>query len=213
MDMGPEPEPNELRLEHFKCNYDQTWDYPAIANSLFDGEKVMVQDEKRTGNHHVHFQGYTTLAKRTYDGRITDLSATHYIKKMEPGRRPIRRMRSGKATEMGFQYILKEGRQPLYQRGFSEDEIKDLIEKSKEYVDKLKSSAADILRDHPKSDLIFKFPNAETMEKRVRFLVGESYRKAGRKVTGRYFKDEILNALINDPRCSNPQREELYMRF
>lgn len=217
MDLGP-IEPTVPHLEHFKCKYDQTWDYPAIANSLFDGEQVLVQEEKVSTNHHVHFQGYTSLAPRTFGERMTELAATHYLKQKCPGSRPVKRARNG-INIVGFQYLMKEGQRPLYQRGFTDEMLKELAAASQEHVKKLKSSAADILAsDEPHITKIFSYvDDSKKMFCAARFAVGEAYRKEGRSISSRYFKDEVLNALLNAPALQGPEhkqiRANLYMLF
>lgn len=217
MDMGA-LEPTLPHLEHFKCKYDQTWDYPAIANSLFDGDKVLVQEEKVSTNHHVHFQGYTSMAPRTFGDRMTQLAATHYVKEKQPGSRPVKRVKRA-VTDTGFQYLMKEGHKPLYQRGFTDEELEKLAAASQEHVKKLKSSAADILAsEEPHITKIFSYvDDSKKMFCAARFAVGEAYRKEGRSISSRYFKDEVLNALLNAPALQGPEhkqiRANLYMLF
>lgn len=197
MDLGP-IEPTLPHLEHFKCKYDQTWDYPAIANSLFDGEQVLVQEEKVSTNHHVHFQGYTSLAPRTFGERMTELAATHYLKQKQPGSRPVKRARKG-IDIVGFQYLMKEGQKPLYQRGFTDEMLKELAESSKEHVRDLKFNIRDFITSMelpkgPKMDppKIYQHVLCEVMWK---------LREEGKDRT-RYTRLDIQNGLLHHPQAS-----------
>ena len=96
-----------MRLEHFKCTYDHTWDHEKIALSLFDGEKILVVAEKLDKNPHTHFQGYTNLGKDAFDKKITALSTTHWKRKHNPKCRPVLRHKRH-CDEKGFQYMCKE---------------------------------------------------------------------------------------------------------
>ena len=105
-------------LIHFKCNYDDSWDYPAICRIFFGTNQCLCQAEKMNVNAHVHFQGDTDLTPKQVETAITELAATHYLKKHSPKARPIRRVH-GTVTVVGYQYLSKEGRDPLYSQGFS----------------------------------------------------------------------------------------------
>lgn len=193
MDLGP-IEPTLPHLEHFKCKYDQTWDYPAIANSLFDGEQVLVQEEKVSTNHHVHFQGYTSLAPRTFGERMTELAATHYLKQKQPGSRPVKRARKG-IDIVGFQYLMKEGQKPLYQRGFTDEMLKELAESSKEHVKDLKFNIRDFVKT-----LDVKIPGKTPPEvyQSVIIQVGQKLYEEGKDIT-RYTRQDVKNGLLHHP--------------
>lgn len=117
------------RLEHFVAAYDQEWDYKSIAEELFDGPRILVMEEKVNGNHHVHFQGETSMAETTFSDKMGELAKTHHQRKRRPGARPVRRHKRG-PDEVGFQYMCKEGNPPLFSRGFSEQELEELIAKA-----------------------------------------------------------------------------------
>lgn len=125
------------RLEHFKVTHDQTWDYKEIADKMFDGPKVLVQYEKWSSKPHVHYQGYTSYAPRTFENMKNELAAKHYTREKTKGSRPVKSVRK-EVTEKGFQYLMKEGHAPEYSRGFTPDELDELAKQSVEYVKELK---------------------------------------------------------------------------
>lgn len=133
-------------MQHIKCNYDPTWDYPAIARNLFGGNQCLVVAEKLATNAHVHFQGYTDLGPREFEKAITDLAATHYSKKVNSACRPVKRAKRS-VDEIGFQYLCKEERPPLYSQGFTELELQALRDASDQHVDELKHGLGDYLAD------------------------------------------------------------------
>lgn len=191
LDMGV-LEPTAPHLEHFKCKYDQTWDYPAIANRLFDGEKVIVQEEKVSTNHHVHFQGYTSLAPRTFGERMTELAATHYLKQKQPGSRPVKRARKGIDTT-GFQYLMKEGQQPLYQRGFTQEELDELAATSKQHVHEMKFNLREFIAELDLTPVIREEP-----KKIYAWVLKQCAPKVfaeGSKGRSRYTRTDIQNGL------------------
>lgn len=141
----------ELRLEHFVCKFDPAWDYKEIAEDLFNGPKCLVMLEKLSTNAHVHFQGETSLAERTFQNKRGELSKQHFIKKLNPGSRPVR-AHHGKTDEIGFQYICKEDpvkNPPLYMKGFTMEDIHEMHRKSEEYREKMQMSVYEYVRDDP----------------------------------------------------------------
>jgi len=135
-----------MTLEHIKCNYDPTWDYPAIARDLFGNNKCLVVAEKLSVNAHVHFQGYTDLSEREFQKAMTTLAATHFERKVKANGRPVKRSRRA-VDEIGFQYLCKEDRPPLYQQGFTEEELEALRHASQAHVEELKNGLGDYLQD------------------------------------------------------------------
>jgi len=131
-------------MQHIKCNYDPSWDYPAIARQLFGANKCLVVAEKLATNAHVHFQGYTDWNDREFEKAMTNLAATHYSKKVNPSSRPVKRAKRT-VDETGFQYLCKEDRPPLYQQGFTEEELEALRFASQAHVDELKNGLGDNL--------------------------------------------------------------------
>jgi len=130
---GPE------RLIHFKVSGLQDWDYEAEAYEFFAGSKCIVQYEKLSDNPHVHFQGYTSLGPDAIKKRVTALSAKHPTRKVANSR-PVKMVRTGLVNEIGFQYLMKEGHQPLHSIGFTPEELEELKAKSDLHVEELKMS-------------------------------------------------------------------------
>lgn len=190
------------RLEHFKATYDQNWDYPAIAESLFDGAKVLVQKEKASSNPHVHFQGYTTLAPRTFTNKMGMLATTHYRRMEDPKSRPVSRVKRA-VDEKGFQYMMKEGHAPLYQRGFTEEELAQLAASSKEHVDKMKTSVRDYVRELKIE------PHMFTLEHRFDHLFDNTWLQAVRyvekndKAPSQFTRKDTAHGLRMHPNCSD----------
>jgi len=193
MDMGP-IEPTAPHLEHFKCKYDQKWDYPAIANSMFDGEKVLVVAEKLSSNAHVHFQGITSLAPRTFGDRMTDLAKTHFLTTLQPGSRPVKRVRK-EVTVTGFQYQMKEGNPPLYQRGFTEEELLELHKKSEDHVKKLKFNIKEEIWKIPGQYLK---ADPQVVFERTMLMIGLKLREEKKSKT-RFTRLDVIDGLLHHP--------------
>lgn len=136
----------EFRLEHFTIKHDPTWDYKEIAESLFDGPKYMVQREKWTTNAHVHVQGLTSLSVRTFENKRGELAKNHFSRKECPRSKPVQHVRR-ECNETGFQYMMKEGHAPLFQKGFTEEELEALKVQSVEHVEKMKTSMQEYVKE------------------------------------------------------------------
>jgi len=135
------------RLVHFKCNYDPSWDYPAIARNIFGTSKCLVVAEKLMTNAHVHFQGYSSMTDAQYEATIRDLAKDHYSKKEYPASRPVKRAKR-EVDETGFQYLCKEEREPLYQQGFTKEELQALRDASDARKSGLKTGLREVIHAH-----------------------------------------------------------------
>jgi len=188
----------EMRLEHFKASYDPSWDYGAIADSLFDGERILVCAEKMDVNAHVHFQGYTNLAPASFDKRITSLAETHYKRKHNPKCRPVLRHKRA-CTEGGFQYICKEldnTKPPLFSRGFTEEELSTLRDESDKLVEGLKEGLGDFLKAQT-----FKMEDEKNVYHNFLLKTSE-YLIANDKKIGRHTRHNVLNAMMTHPQAT-----------
>lgn len=195
MDNGEQSAP--AHLEHIKISYDQTFDYQAIAEELFDGEKVLVVQEKVGTNHHVHMQGYTTMAVRTFSNKMTKLAQKHYLH--AHNKRPVKRASKG-IDEKGFQYAMKEGN-VIWSRGFSEDELAQLKEASDEYVRNLKESLRDWVREQVLTELDFENP-----ERLYNYMILEADKKFLRplnKDPSRHTRIDVAKGIRNHPLCTD----------
>lgn len=135
-----------FRLEHFVIKHDPAFDYEKIAESLFDGPKYMVQGEHWTTNAHVHVQGLTSLAERTFENKRGEIAKNHFSRKLKPGCKPVQHRRRGTVNEIGFQYMMKEGHAPLFHKGFTEEELEILKVQSEEHVKKMKTSMQEYVK-------------------------------------------------------------------
>lgn len=191
----------EFRLEHFKAKYDQTWDYPGIAESMFNGPKYLVMLEDLSGNTHVHFQGYTDLAERTIQNKITELGSTHYEKQMDPKKRPVKHAKRA-IDEKGFQYIMKETRDDrkiLAMKGFTPEELDELHENSKAHVEKMKMSVYEYVQTHPELKT-HDFYDEKTLFRNVCIDVYKFLRADDRQ-PGRHTTKDIAKGLAAHESC------------
>lgn len=155
-----EPEEKKLeepRLYHFVARYDQNWDYKAICKKFFMEEKqwLCVKEHQNLPNTHVHFQGYSRLTPMSFQKKLTRLAHTHHIKKENPKSRPVS-MFKRETTELGFQYMAKELRNPLSYNGFTAESLTALKEASVLHVNTLKTVVKDYVHAMSK-ELIQRF--------------------------------------------------------
>jgi hypothetical protein len=194
-----EDEPTELRLEHFKCTFDHTWDHPAIAQTLFpDSKRALVVLESLDKNAHTHFQGYTNLSEASFSKKLTELGNTHFKKKFKPSCRPVLRHKR-KCDELGFQYMCKElgdQRDPLYSKGFTDDDLHALWSSSEALRDTLKEGLGDFLKSKT-------LKGATPKEMYNNLLMHASdYLIANDKKIGRHTKYNVLNAMHTHPQAT-----------
>ena len=186
-------------LKHFVCNYDPAWDYPSICAQLFQDNKCLCVAEKISTNAHVHFQGYTDLPPRKWEEIITAIAATHWSKKIKPNSRPLRQHKRA-VDEVGFQYMCKEGGDPLYCQGFLEGEIASLKAKSDDMVDELKSG----MKDHLHAKTYDSVPTAA--RKRMRMDALEYYAEGAKRPRPTFQKD-VLWVMYTHPQSTQEWKE------
>lgn len=179
-----------MSIVHFKCMYDPSWDYPAIARDLFGGGKCLVVAEKLATNAHVHFQGYTELSERQVERHINALGKTHFQKLVDPNARPLKRARRD-VDETGFQYLCKEDRPPLYSQGISEEEFASLRGASTALVTKLKTGMRDYLHARPYSG------PAATVHSAMRMDAIDWYIENDMRPSPRFQKDILWTMVIH----------------
>jgi len=205
---GAEP---VYRLEHFKVNYDPTWDYEGVAESMFDGPRILVMPEKKLMiGHHVHFQGYTSYSQRTFVNMRGKLALKHYTRTTEP-KNPNSRPCSagGKASdETGFQYMCKEGIKPLYSKGFTQAELEELQAKSDAHVEKLKVALEEYLRDEWKK----KWPEAYVRAPEEVWgqlqLMSRGWYEQNKKKAGRFHRQNVVEAM-----CTLHNKRDKWIEF
>ena len=213
MDMGDE-RCSEPRLVHFKCRHDPGWDYKSIANTLFvPHKKILVVGEKWFSNPHVHMQGYTYDAPRTFADKISALAKTHctrdpnHISYVGPKARPMSQG-SGNVNLTGFQYMTKEpfsAHNPIFQNGFTQEELEALHAASDAHVEKIKFKVRDYLNE-VLTQADFDKAKASERPSRMMYALAVKYvvramRKEGKNMT-MHTKRDIINALIHHPMCS-----------
>jgi len=143
-----------MPLIHWKVNYDPAWDYAELARDLFGTNKCLIVAEKLCTNAHVHIQGYFDGSERRMEQIKAEWADKHYskqgppLKNPETGKdinpRPIRCARR-EVTELGFQYMCKEDRPPLFSRGFTEHELDVLRGKAEEVKEQYKHGIEDVV--------------------------------------------------------------------
>lgn len=195
--------PSTVRLEHFTCKYDPAWDYKAIAENMFNGPRYLVMLEKISTNAHVHFQGETDYAERTFANMRQELSATHFIRKLKPSARPVKGV-NRPVTEQGFQYICKELNEPLACKGFTQLQLEEMWQDSEAHVQDKKEKIRDYVRDMEIPEAQFHGGPEEHAHLFYNVLmdVDMKLREMDRDPT-RYTKRDIANGLRKHKHCSN----------
>lgn len=199
-------------LYTLKVSYDPSWvyeDYVKICESLFtDSPKILVVAEKMHVNSHVHFHGYSYYADATFKKKAPALiKPLHYTQKVgtpayNKKARPVQGM-GCVATELGFQYLCKEPPNavaPLYQRGFTPEELMELHAKSQDFVKELKFNTRDFITslELPKGD-----PPA--VYQQILMLVAEKLAQEHKDKT-RYTRLDIQNGLLHHPQATPKMR-------
>lgn len=131
---------------HFTCKpFDAALDWPQICSHLFGMNKCLVMVERK-GGEHGHIQGEEILPQTECDKYIRSLNGLHYLKKLDPNRRPVKR-RKLEATEEGFQYMSKElpTSAVVYKQGFTDADLEELYAKSNEYREELQCKLGEYL--------------------------------------------------------------------
>lgn len=223
---------------HLKVAWDSGINWTTLAQKIFHPEeKCLVMAEKlNAATGHVHMQGMCKLSERSLKRVREDLHNEHglvkeYKRKKGVGfekRPPIVSKRAKKAPDdKGFQYVCKEKNVPLYQQGFTQIELDLLHEASDKHVERLKRTCADMLDEKHKQGLIL-FTRAQdgivlrngTQEEAIKklfddclFHVGEAHIEAGKDINPRYFKTQILNALVRRKEIGPNGRRILFRMF
>lgn len=234
-----EPEPlddapmeTEPRLYHFKIPYDPYMAWTQFVEKIFlpEPHKCLVMAEnlnRATG--HVHLQGYTRKSDRAIKDVRDDMHHAHGLykeferkRKAEPELMHRKRLKLSTTvkratTTEGFQYMCKEVNVPLYQHGFTPEELTELHEKSNAYVVGKKQKVQDVYSELCKGERFAGELKKATDDARiesfmgkVRFCICEKYRKDNLKLPmSRYFGDDIINAIYSDVNC--PAEMRMYL--
>ena len=222
-DHAPVVEPSP-RMYHIKIPYDANLAWADYIKKIFlpDPYKCLVMAEnlnKATG--HVHMQGFTVRTERALKKIREDMHHDHALYKEFQRKRaadPItmanKRLKLSTVSkrapdDVGFQYVCKEKNVPLYNQGFSKEELAELHEKSNVHVQgkkqKIQEVYNNIMKENGLTQDLAGCDNERNIEKfmdLIRYLVCEYYRKAGQKLPmSRYFGDDMINAIYSDKNC------------
>lgn len=128
------------RTIHFKVETCVSVDVVNLAISLFLQNKCLVVLHKgKNENPHWHFQGETELDESEIKKKLAEVAQGHTKKVSNPNSRPVKR-RKVDADDLGYQYMMKEDPpKVVYSRGFTEEELDELHEASKDHVEQLKN--------------------------------------------------------------------------
>lgn len=205
-------------LVHLKCLYDPTWDYGEIARDLFGPNKCLVVAEKLCTNAHVHFQGYCPHPEGTIEEFISDLANDHFsrkapkIKNKDTGKevtpRPVKRARR-EVDEKGFQYMCKEDRPPLYQQGFTPEEVTELRAKADAVMLQYKKGLQEVVHGL-ELDLD---PNANLLHMHVRIVCEclDWYKSIG-KFPPPGFQKKVVFLIYTHPKANKRIRESVSLK-
>jgi len=217
------PDEDTSRLYHVKIPFCPYINWSNLAGKIFEPEpaKCLVMAEnlnKATG--HVHMQGYTKRSVRALKKIREDVHDAHSLmvefkrkRAADPAyakahkRLKLSTELKKEPTELGFQYVCKEVNVPLYSQGFTPEELADLHENSNMCVKAKKQAVADILEPlFQKGIANFPTHDHETKMKALvsacKVKVIEARVAAGQRITMRYFKEDILNYLAANRRCT-----------
>lgn len=149
-----------MTLIHFKCETCVSIDPKGIAENLFgENQHLVVLHKGKNENPHWHFQGQLAVSKAEYEKVVKKMADGHSKKIAKPKSRPVKRA-LGNITDTGYQYMMKEDPPVVVcSRGFTEEELEELHEKSSEHVDELKAELRTVFQD--KMDFTYVVPSKE----------------------------------------------------
>lgn len=137
-----------MTLAHFKCETCVSIDPKGVAENLFGENRYLVVLHKgKNENPHWHFQGELAVSNAQYALVIKRMALGHSKKIAKPNSRPVKRAKNN-ITEVGYQYMMKEDPAVVVcSRGFTEEELEELHEKSTEHVDELKAELRSVFQE------------------------------------------------------------------
>lgn len=225
------------RLYHIKIMWCPWINWEVLAKKIYEPEKqclVMAEHlNKSTG--HVHMQGWTTRSDRSLAKIRQDVHSKHSLfiefkrkkavaiergLKFEKNRIVISSVKAGDATARGFQYQCKEVNVPLYSQGFTPEELAELHANHNAFIQTKKRKVHEILETAFAEQKLTFPPDVAALPERMsklvkdaRFIVAEHRRDEGQRISSRYFKEDILNALHENRRATKKHRYELAQMF
>jgi len=186
-------------LFHLKIKYDHTWDYKALCIDLCGSDlmDVLCVAEKLDENAHVHIQGQSVLSDNAFKEVRTKWKDTHYTLKPTPANpnpkcHPWKECKH-EIDEKGYQYMSKEGRDPLYSNGFSDDQLAALKAASDAHVDELKNGLRNYLHT------ITYLGDAHKVYNHMREDGINWYMEQDKWPQPNRFKNDLLRAMITHP--------------
>lgn len=198
-------------LRHFKMKFDANFshdDYVKISDVLFyESPKLLIVAEKMVQNPHVHWHGYSYYSEQTFKEKTRQLvTARHYThNKDNPGYNPKQRpvSHASVASELGFQYLCKEQPVPIINRGFTEEQLRELHARSQELLHKLKFNTKEFVQGlviparlkEPKE--IWQWTLAE---------VGDELAKKEKDPSWRFVKNDVKSGLLKHPQATRNLR-------
>lgn len=180
-------------FRHTKIQYDPSLDYEKICKAVYGENQCLCVAEKLETNAHVHFQGLTNLGKERYDDLFAEYTQNHFIRRVKPGARPVRHVRSGNVDEVGFQYMCKESPpNVLYKNGFTEQDIEDMHQASEEHVEEVKSGMKRKLHEMEFTGTP-EYVHEEMQVAALKYFISEN------KFTPPNFQKQVLYAMATKP--------------
>lgn len=233
--LEPEEQDVPSKITHIKIKWCPKINWKNLAQKIFEPEpaKCLVMAEGlSTSTGHVHLQGFSRRSDRALEKILSDVKSVHsaqeehkrkcaaskdYAEKHK--RVQISSRKQTDPTETGFQYICKEVNVPLYSQNFTPAELLELHANSDFYVKTKKMSAADIvntyLDQHKMPDPLHSqfVPRMARLYENCRTAVLAARVESATRVTSRFFKDDILNALSSHRLAKREHLHELAKMF
>lgn len=221
------------RMLHFKVPYDGKLCWGDWAQKLFDpppSRALVMAEHLNRATGHIHMQGTSSKSDRQIKRWREDLTHEHCLFKefkrqqdnpdyKDYGRKRCRLIQTvdkrKPCNETGFQYMCKEFHAPIYQQGFTKEELLKLHADSNDYVTDKKMKINDMLDAVLAKDVNLKiqFTKLLTREEcqlfmaKIRFQICELCRETDQKLPKRrYFSDDVINALYQRKDCPRGMR-------
>lgn len=221
------------RMLHFKVPYDGKLCWGDWAQKLFDpppSRALVMAEHLNRATGHIHMQGTSSKSDRQIKRWREDLTHEHCLFKefkrqqdnpdyKDYGRKRCRLIQTvdkrKPCNETGFQYMCKEFHAPIYQQGFTKEELLKLHADSNDYVTDKKMKINEMLDAVLAKDVNLKiqFTKLLTREEcqlfmtKIRFQICELCRETDQKLPKRrYFSDDVINALYQRKDCPRGMR-------
>jgi len=230
-----EDDEKDSKITHIKIKWCPRINWTALAKKIYEPEpaKCLVMAEGlSTSTGHVHLQGFSRRSDRALEKILSDVKSQHSLTEEHKRKTRTSKEYAAKhkrvnissrkkvdATELGFQYVCKEVNVPIYSQNFTQEELLYLHEHSNLYVKAKKESAADIVNKYvdqhglPDPEHSQFLPRMVKLYENCRTAVLKARVESATRVTSRYFKDDILNALCSHKRTKDKHLHEFAKMF